>query len=151
MINQQSTMTLKPIGCVRNGISSEPAGQDWESVISDIVINPEMSDALDNLDEYSHIIILFWTFRAGREKPPDKIRMRNNPGKPLVGLFATRSPDRPNPISKTTVKLLKRDANILRVQGLDAFDGTQVIDIKPYIPGYDSVEGAKVPGWVRTK
>jgi tRNA-Thr(GGU) m(6)t(6)A37 methyltransferase TsaA len=151
MINQQMNLTLKPIGFVRNGITSEPAGQNWESIISDIIINPELSDALDNLDEYSHIIVLFWTFRAGRENPPNKIRMRNNPGKPLVGLFATRSPDRPNPISKTTVTLLNRDGNILKVQGLDAFDGTPVIDIKPYIPGYDNVDNATMPDWVKTK
>ena len=65
-----------------------------------------------------------------------------------MGVFATRSPDRPNPIGKATVRLLQRQGNILMVEGLDAIDGTPVIDIKPYIPGYDSVENAKAPSWV---
>lgn len=144
-------MCLSAIGFVRNGIDRDPDGQKWENVISEVVINPELTGALDNLEDYSHIIVLFWTLRPGREKPPARIHMKNNPGSPLVGLFATRSPDRPNPVSKTTVKLLARRDNILEVKGLDAFDGTAVIDIKPYIPGYDSAEEAKVPGWVRIK
>jgi tRNA (adenine37-N6)-methyltransferase len=151
MIKQHPDITLKPIGFVRNGITEEPAGRNWEGVTSDIVINPELSEALDNLDEYSHIIVLFWTKRIGTENLPNKIHMKNNPGTPLVGLFATRSPDRPNPISKTTCKLLKRQDNILTVKGLDAFDGTFVIDLKPYIPGYDSTDNAIIPAWVRTK
>jgi tRNA (adenine37-N6)-methyltransferase len=146
----QPEIVLKPIGFVRNGIR-EFAGHDWESVISEIIIQPELSESLDNLDEFSHIIVLFWTQRESKKVIPLKIRMQHNPGKPLVGLFATRSPDRPNPVAKTTVRLLARQGNILKVKGLDAFDGTSVIDIKPYIPGYDSVEDAKIPGWVRTK
>ncbi len=73
---------------------------------------------------------------------PNKIHTRHNPESPLVGLFATRSPDRPNSVAKTTVCLLERRANILKVKGLDAYDGTSVIDIKPYLPGYDSVDNA---------
>ena len=148
MSSEQQGMCLKAIGFVRNGIDRDPDGHKWENVTSELVINPELTGALDNLDEYSHIIVLFWTLRPGRENPPARIRMKHNPGAPLVGLFATRSPDRPNPVSKTTVKLLARRGNVLEVKGLDAFDGTAVIDIKPYIPGYDSVEEAKVPGWV---
>ena len=65
-----------------------------------------------------------------------------------MGVFATRSPDRPNPIGKTTVKIVERRGNVLRVQGLDAIDGSPVLDIKPYLPGYDSVEGARAPSWM---
>ena len=67
---------------------------------------------------------------------------------PLVGLFATRSPNRPNPVGIATVRLLERQGNILKVEGLDAIDGTPIIDIKPYIPGYDSATDAKVPPWI---
>jgi len=70
------------------------------------------------------------------------------PELPLVGRFATRSPSRPNPVGQATVKLLERHDNILKVKGLDAIDGTPVIDIKPYLPGYDSADGAKVPLWM---
>ena len=79
---------------------------------------------------------------------PCKVHPRGQQELPLVGRFATRSPTRPNPIGKTTVKLLERRGNILKVTGLDAIDGTPVIDIKPYIPGYDSVLDTRVPPWV---
>jgi tRNA (adenine37-N6)-methyltransferase len=148
--NLPDDICLKPIGYVRNGIQ-EFSGHDWKEVVSEIVIHPELSEALDNLDEFSHIIVLCWLEKAKRQKLAAKIRMQQNPAKPLVGLFATRSPDRPNPIGKTTVKLLERRGNILKVQGLDAFDGTPVIDIKPFIPDYDSTGEAKVPGWVKTR
>jgi tRNA (Thr-GGU) A37 N-methylase len=67
----------------------------------------------------------------------------------LQGLFAVRTPRRPNPIGKSTVRLLSRRGNILDVQGLDAIDGSLVLDIKPYIPGYDSASDATVPDWVK--
>jgi tRNA (adenine37-N6)-methyltransferase len=146
----QYEIILKAIGFVKNSIR-EVTGHNWENVISEIVIQPELTEALDNLDEFSHIIVLFWTQGVSNKCIPNKIRMQQNQGKPLVGLFATRSPDRPNPVCKTTVKLLERRGNILKVKGLDAFEGTPIIDIKPYIPGYDSVGEAKVPEWIRTK
>jgi len=77
-----------------------------------------------------------------------KYTPQGRPELPLTGLFATRAPHRPNPVGKATVRLLVRRCNRLRVQGLDAIDGTPVIDIKPYIPGYDSVADAEVPSWV---
>lgn len=144
-------MKLTSIGLVRNGITNKSNRQKWENVISEIIIIPELTEALDNLDKFSHIIVLFWSYRPGKKSIPCKIHMQHNPGRPLVGLFATRSPDRPNPIAKTTVQLLELRENILKVKGLDAFYGTPVIDIKPFIPGYDSVEGTSVPEWVRKK
>jgi tRNA-Thr(GGU) m(6)t(6)A37 methyltransferase TsaA len=66
-----------------------------------------------------------------------------------VGVFATRSPARPNPIGLTTVRVLERSRNTLKVTGLDAIDGTPVLDIKPYIPGYDSPTRAKTPSWMK--
>ena len=147
--SQLPELKLKAIGFVRNGINRGSARQKWEDVISEIVINPDLQDALDNLDEFSHIIVIFWTQRKSADLLPHKIHVKHNPDLPLVGLFATRSPDRPNPLAKTTVRLLGRQGNILRVQGLDAFNDTIVIDIKPYLPDYDSAEGAKVPGWIK--
>jgi tRNA-Thr(GGU) m(6)t(6)A37 methyltransferase TsaA len=148
MSDGQPHIVIKPIGFVRNGIQ-EFSGHNWENIVSEIVIRPELSEALDNLDEFSHIIVLFWTQRAPKKINPLKIRMQHNPSKPLVGLFATRSPDRPNPVAKTTVQLLEHRGNILKVKGLDAFDKTPVIDIKPFIPGYDSAKDAKIPNWAR--
>ena len=135
---------LKAIGIVRNGIKQRPK-QGWEKVVSDIVVNSSLAEALDGLEEFSHIIVLYWMHRAASGKVPLKIHPMGKQELPLVGLFATRSPHRPNPIGKATVRLLQRQGNILKVEGLDAFDGTPVIDIKPYLPGYDSAANATVP------
>jgi tRNA (Thr-GGU) A37 N-methylase len=66
-------------------------------------------------------------------------------------VLATRSPDRPNPIALTTVKLLKRSGNVLTVKGLDAIDGTPVLDIKPYLPGLDTARRARMAPWLKRK
>ena len=137
-------ITLKAIGIVRNGIKQRPK-QGWEKVVSDIVVNSSLTEALDRLEEFSHIIVLYWLHRAASGKVPLKIHPMGKQELPLVGLFATRSPHRPNPIGKATVRLLQRQGNILKVEGLDAIDGTPVIDIKPYLPGYDSAANATVP------
>jgi len=141
-------MTLKPIGIVRNGIKQPPEpGYDWGKIVSDIVVSRGLTEALDGLEEFSHIVVLYWMHRvAGRV--PTKVHPRGRQELPLVGLFATRSPHRPNPVGEATVRLLQRQGNILKVEGLDAIDGTPVIDIKPYIPGYDAVTNAKVPSWI---
>jgi endonuclease-3 related protein len=143
---KQSRMTLKAIGTVRNEIG-EPRHQGWEKVISEIVIDRRLAGALGGLEEFSHVKVLFWMHKASGEVPL-KIHPESKVELPLVGLFATRSPQRPNPIGETTVRLLERRGNILKVEGLDAINGTPVIDIKPYIPRGDSVARAKVPSWI---
>ena len=148
MADELPSMPLKAIGIVRNGVEEKPDTHDWwADIISDIVIDSRLTEALDGLEGFSHIIVLCWMHRAASAEVPTKVHPRGNQELPLVGLFATRSPRRPNPIGKTTVGLLQRQGNILRVKGLDALNGTPVIDIKPYIPGYDSVTEAKVPKW----
>ena len=144
-----SNMTLKPIGFVRNEIK-QPAMLDFKNIVSEIVIDSSLTEALDSLDEFSHIIVLYWMHRSDRQ-PPLKIHPRGKAELPLVGLFATRSPNRPNPVGKATVRLLERRDNILRVEGLDAIDGTPVIDIKPYIPHNDSMDNARVPPWITSQ
>jgi len=115
--------------------------------VSRIEIEPGLTEALDNLDEFSHIIVLYWMDRLAAEPLPMKIHPRRDLKLPLVGILASRSPRRPNPIGKATVRLLKRERNILTVSGLDAIDGTPVIDIKPYLPDYDSATDARTPRW----
>jgi len=75
-----------------------------------------------------------------------KVRPRGRSDMPLLGIFATRTPHRPNPIGLTRVKLLKVEGNVVTVQGLDAFDGTPVLDIKPF-DSWDTTEDFKVPEW----
>ncbi len=147
LINELPEMTLKAIGIVRNGIR-QPQRHDWEEIISDIIIDGSLTEALDKLEDFSHIIVLYWMHRAATGQVPTKVHPMGKHELPLVGLSVTRSPNRPNPIGMATVRLLQRQDNILKVQGLDAIDGTPVIDIKPYIPGYDSAANTKVPPWI---
>lgn len=150
MVNQLPGMTLKAIGIIRNEVKRKPeSGYSWQEIVSEIVVDSSLTEALDALEEFSHIIVLYWMHQvATTTQLPCRIHPRGNSELPLVGRFATRSPNRPNPIGKTTVKLLERQGNILKVKGLDAIDNTPVVDIKPYIPGYDSVADARVPPWV---
>ncbi len=148
MVDKLPAISLKPIGIVRNEVKRPILEHDWGKVVSDIVVHPSLTEALDNLDEFSHLTVLYWMHRLRPGQPPTKAHPRHKQELPLVGLFATRSPNRPNPIGKAIVRLLRRQGNILRVEGLDAIDGSPVIDIKPYIPGYDSVANARVPRWI---
>ncbi|MFC1942959.1 tRNA (N6-threonylcarbamoyladenosine(37)-N6)-methyltransferase TrmO [Chloroflexota bacterium] len=149
MADELPAMTLKAIGIVRNEIKQKPpAGSDWwAELVSEIVIDSSLTEALDGLEEFSHIIVLCWMHQVGSAGVSLKIHPRGRQELPLTGLFAARTPNRPNRIGKTTVRLLQLRGNILRVKGLDALNGTPVIDIKPYIPGYDSVDDAEVPHW----
>ncbi len=142
-------VTLRPIGVVRNGVA-EPTPEGWKDTVSRIVIRPELADALLGLDGWSHILVLFWPHRVPREVIGSKHRLhpRDDPANPIQGVLATRSQIRFNPVLVTAVRLLKVKGNVLKVKGLDAIDGTPVLDIKPYLPAFDSVPEARVPEWV---
>ena len=150
MASKLPDITLKAIGIVRNDIKQSPGpGYRWQNIPSEIVIDSDLSEALDGIEEFSHIIVIFWKHQSTVSgQGPKKVHPQGRKELPLVGLFATRSPKRPNPIGKTTVRLLQRQGDILKVEGLDAIDGTPVIDIKPYIPGGDAVTDAEVPSWI---
>jgi tRNA-Thr(GGU) m(6)t(6)A37 methyltransferase TsaA len=138
-----------PIGIVRNSVL-EPRMDGWESVRSDIIVREELIDALDGIDAYSHVIVLFWIDRVPEgERTLGRIHPRGDPQYPLQGVLATRSQRRPNPIGLTVVPLLRRRRNVLRVRSLDAINGTPVLDIKPYIPFYDALPDAAVPDWTK--
>ncbi len=153
MANELPTMTLKAIGFVRSEVKEVPPldSRDWGKIVSEIVIDSSLTEALDGLEEFSHIVVLYWMHRGAAGEMKLKIHPRGNKELPLTGLFATRTPNRPNRIGETTVRLLQRRGNILRVEGLDALDGTPVIDIKPYIPGHDLAANIKVPRWITSQ
>jgi len=140
---------FKAIGTVQNEIKKRQ-WQETRDVISEIVLDPALDEGLDDIENFSHLIIIYFMNKS-RLPFPLKVqpRFRVEPGQ--VGVFASRSPDRPNPMGKTIVKLLERRGNVLKVQGLDAIDGTPVIDIKPFIPGIDTVKNARVPPWMKKK
>ncbi|MFC1860465.1 tRNA (N6-threonylcarbamoyladenosine(37)-N6)-methyltransferase TrmO [Chloroflexota bacterium] len=145
----EESMDLKAIGIVRSEIT-QPARKDCTKVISDIVVNDDLAEALSGLEGFSHIIVLYWLHKVVSGSISLKVHPRGRLELPLLGLFATRTPNRPNRVGIATVRLVERRGNILRVKGLDAIDGTPIIDIKPYIPGYDSVN-AKVPPWITSR
>lgn len=131
-----SRWTVEPIGYVHNSLQHVPRSAvcDFGGVDSEIEILEEFSPALDGIEDFSHIIVLYWMHRLESVSGPLKVHPAGLKELPLVGLFATRSPRRPNPIGLTTVRLLSRHGNRLRVAGLDALDGSPVIDIKSYFP-----------------
>jgi tRNA-Thr(GGU) m(6)t(6)A37 methyltransferase TsaA len=147
MTTELPEINLKAIGTVRSEIKERIKGRTAQATAT-IEIDPALTEALDTLDEFSHIIVIYWLHKSRRPAP-----MKVYPGRHAhphpVGVFASRSPDRPNPIAQSTVRLLKREGNILTVEGLDAIDGTPVLDIKPYIAGLDSVENAVAPSWTK--
>jgi tRNA-Thr(GGU) m(6)t(6)A37 methyltransferase TsaA len=143
-------ITLRPIGVVRNSAKTTEDLTDVESLKSRIVLRPEFEEALLGLHTWSHILVLFWPHQVPEEVRGSKPRIhpRDDPANPLQGILATRSQIRFNPVLATAVRLLSVKANVLRVRGLDAIDGTPVLDIKPYVPRFDSVPDATMPDWV---
>jgi len=138
---------MKPIGRVKNDIHS-PMRDGWEKVTSDIVLDSHLGEATTGLEEFSHVIIVFWIHEVSPwTGQPLMIHPRGRPDLPLVGLLATRSPRRPNAIGLSAVRLLECRSNILRVKGLDAINGTPVLDIKPYTPR-DLISDAGWPSWI---
>jgi len=117
--------------------------------LSRVKIFPQFCTGLQRLDNFSHLIILYWFHLRDKEEERRTLQVipRRHPGAPQMGVFASRSPSRPNPIGLCVVELKKIENCVLFVKGLDAVEGSPVIDIKPYIPRADSVPDARVPEW----
>jgi len=144
-MSRELNICLKPVGFVKTDAVGHKVRD--KKVISQIVFREELAEALEGIEEFSHMFILFWLNKIsdqGRKKM--KVHPRGRSDMPLLGIFATRTPHRPNPIGLTRVKLLNVKGNIITVQGLDAFDGTPVLDIKPF-DRWDTTEDFKVPEW----
>lgn len=140
-------MQFVPIGFVRNGIATCGPGE-MRDVTSEIVVDGKYEHALTGIEEYSHLYILFWFHRRRAEMGAvTVVHPRGRADLPLVGVFAARSQARPNPIGLTLVELLARSGRVLTVRGLDAIDGTPVIDIKP--PSLqETATAVRFPAWV---
>jgi tRNA-Thr(GGU) m(6)t(6)A37 methyltransferase TsaA len=144
------SFSIKPIGYVKSAYTQTKdvphTRTGWTADISQIHLLPKYAKALGGLTGYSHIIVLFWIHKAKQWKMP-----KNHQKPPHVKLFATRMPVRPNPVGMSVVELLSfsTDTGEVVVKGMDALDGTPVIDIKPYIPNFDSCSKAAVPDWVK--
>ena len=136
---------IRPIGYVERWAYEENVKD--RDVVSKIVIKKDLAKALDGIEDFSHLFVIFWMHKIS-----DTQKMLVHPGEPPVGVFATRAPIRPNPIGLTLVELVKRKENALWVRGLDAYDGTPVLDIKPY-PDWEHgrlivITDFKIPTWL---
>jgi len=141
----EKRIILKPIGFVR----TEAVGDEVKDKtrISQIVLHSELAEALDGIEDFSHLFVLFWLHEISDEQRKTlKVHPRGRRDLPLLGVFATRTMFRPNPVGLTLVELVKVEGNVLTVRGLEAFDGTPVLDIKPFDP-WDIAETARVPKW----
>jgi tRNA-Thr(GGU) m(6)t(6)A37 methyltransferase TsaA len=135
---------------VRRAFKVVPIGvvESADEVVK-IRVFEEFCDGLYRLDDFSHLIVLYWLHERDTENERCVLHVvpKRHQAREEVGVFASRSPSRPNPIGLCVVKLVKIDGCSLTVEGLDAFRGSPVVDIKPYLPNADFVSGAKAPEW----
>lgn len=144
-MSSHAEIVLKPIGVVRTAAVGDEVKD--KTRISHIIIHNELAEALEGVDGFSHLFVLFWLHKIPDEQRKTlKVHPRGRKDLPLLGIFATRSMLRPNPVGLTLVELVKAEGNVLTVRGLDAFDGTPVLDIKPF-DSWDMAKDAKVPRW----
>jgi tRNA (adenine37-N6)-methyltransferase len=138
-------IVLTPIGYVKtNAVDNEVKDK---TVISQIILRGEVVDGLSGISGFSHLFVLFYLNQlTDKQREILKVHPRGRTDLPLTGVFATRTMFRPNPIGLTLVELVKIEADVLTVRGLDAYDGTPVLDIKPY-DFWDKVENVRVPDW----
>ena len=138
---------MTPIGKVQNDVVNRK-DVSWGEDTSSIVLEKEYVSGLKGLEDFSHAIIFFFLDKAKYEKEKHlQRRPQNREDMPLVGIFSQRGKDRPNRIGMTSVEIVSVSDDTLVVKGLDAVDGTPVLDIKPYYPVYDKKD-ATVPEWV---
>ena len=140
-----SKICLEPIGFVKTKAVGKEVRN--KNVVSKIILRNEYIEALEGLEEFSHLFVLFWLHKITDEnRRVMKVRPRGRADLPLLGIFATQTPHRSNPIGLTRVKILSIEDNVVNVQGLDAYNGTPVLDLKPF-NSWDTTKDFKVPDW----
>jgi tRNA (Thr-GGU) A37 N-methylase len=142
---------VTPIGHVRGG-RAEAVDDAWDAVEAEIVLDPAQlgPDAALGLDAFSHIVVVFVFDRLDPAKVERGARHpRGRQDWPRVGILAQRGSPRPNRIGVTTCRLLGVDGLRLRVRGLDAADGSPVLDVKPHMTGFDPRGAVREPDWAR--
>jgi tRNA-Thr(GGU) m(6)t(6)A37 methyltransferase TsaA len=148
MMESASQYRLIIIGKVESSVKTQ-TDEGWGAITSRVALSAEFRPGLDGLECFSHAIIVTWlhqaTFVASRDL---RRRPRGLDVMPEIGIFAQRAKNRPNPLGLTVVTVVELQPDGMVVRGLDAIDGTPVVDIKPYFPQYDRADGAIVPDWV---
>ncbi|MGK7867072.1 TrmO family methyltransferase domain-containing protein [Falsiroseomonas sp. E2-1-a20] len=144
-------MILTPIGTVRGG-RLEPADDGWDAVEAEIVLDPALlgPDAALGLDSFSHVVVVFGFHRLDPAQVERNARHpRGRLDWPRTGILAQRGAPRPNRLGVTTCTLLGVQGLLLRVRGLDAVDGSPVLDVKPHMTGFDPRGEVREPDWAR--
>ncbi|WP_139205935.1 MULTISPECIES: SAM-dependent methyltransferase [unclassified Bacillus (in: firmicutes)] len=140
--------TLKPIATVKND-RKEIADDFWGEVISVIELDSDIDErSLDGIESFSHVEVFYVFDRVSDDKVEYGARHpRNNQDWPEIGIFAQRGKNRPNKLGATIVKVLKHEGRLLTVVGLDAIDGTPVVDLKPVMKEFLPREEVFQPNW----
>jgi tRNA-Thr(GGU) m(6)t(6)A37 methyltransferase TsaA len=145
--SEKQPITILPIAFVRSD-RRDIKDDNWQGIAEIILTEDIPEEALVGVSEFSHLEILFHFHKADPAKVTVGLRHpRNNPDWPEVGIFARRGKNRPNHLGLTVVKLVKIEARTLFVEGLDALDGSPVIDIKPLLRGFLPREEIRQPKW----
>jgi tRNA-Thr(GGU) m(6)t(6)A37 methyltransferase TsaA len=147
---------LYPVGIIRHNYDDDYIRNCLEGVDGYIEIYPEYADGLKEIEGFSHLILITYLHKTGPEHRRVLVIRHRKLARlgidisdiPSIGVFASDSPHRPNPIGLSIVELLERRDNRLHVRGLDVFDGTPVLDIKPYTPDR-MVSNPRVPRWYK--
>ncbi|OGN74391.1 MAG: tRNA (N6-threonylcarbamoyladenosine(37)-N6)-methyltransferase TrmO [Chloroflexi bacterium GWB2_49_20] len=141
-------ISLSPIGTVKNNLQVIE-GDNWDSRISVIeLLDPLTDEALHGLEDFSHAEVIFFFDRVDENSVETGVRQpRNNPNWPRVGILAQRGKNRPNRLGATIVRIIRLSGRTLTVQGLDALDGTPVIDIKPVMREFLPRGEIRQPAW----
>ncbi len=145
------TISLQPLGFVTKG-RIDPIDDDWDDETSEITIDTESlgPDAVAGLDAFSHIEVIYWFHHAAAETVHTGARHpRGNIDWPKVGILAQRAKNRPNRLGLTTCRLVKVEGLVLTVSGLDAIEGSPILDIKPYMSGFAPRGEVREPDWAR--
>jgi len=140
-VSPDTSYTVHPIGRVEQKKGQPPR----------IVLFERYADGLLGLDGWSHVNVFWWFHKndVAQKRAILQVNPRGNRKNPLTGVFATRSPVRPNLIALTVCKMMSVEKNVITVERIDAFDGTPVLDLKPLIPPDTRHEGLRVPDWAR--
>jgi tRNA-Thr(GGU) m(6)t(6)A37 methyltransferase TsaA len=140
--SNRKQFTLYPIGTVHK-----------EKGTTTLVLNKDVEPALLGLDGYSHVLVFWWFDKNDTPQKRSRLQVhpRGNKNNPLTGVFACRSPARPNLIGLSLCRILSVKNNVVEIEKIDAFEGTPILDLKPYLPGYDSTPNASVPDWIKIR
>ena len=140
---------LKPIGIIHSPFKSKediPCQSYKSAETGEIEVFKEFEDGLKDIEGFSHIIIVYY-FHSSKNY---SLNVKPFLDRELRGVFATRHPRRPNRIGISTVRLLERKENLLKIKGMDVVDGTPLLDIKPYVQKFDERKNVKI-GWLEDK